>query len=66
MLSPKTWLQQINEARHPPVKDILSGFNGVVRSGEMLCTYPLRFGVAFANNITQWSSALPAAGALLF
>ncbi|KAF8597195.1 hypothetical protein BDV93DRAFT_539338 [Ceratobasidium sp. AG-I] len=36
MLSPKTWVRQFNDARHPPVKDILSGFNGVARSGEML------------------------------
>ncbi|KAF8598979.1 pleiotropic drug resistance ABC transporter [Ceratobasidium sp. AG-I] len=28
--------QSIHEARHPPVKDILSNFAGVVRSGEML------------------------------
>ncbi|KAF8749247.1 ABC transporter [Rhizoctonia solani] len=34
--SPKAIKQGIQQARHPPVKDILSNFNGVVRSGEML------------------------------
>lgn len=37
MLSPTSWLKQFSEARHPPVKDILSNFTGVVHSGEMLC-----------------------------
>ena len=36
MLSPKAILQKVNEKRHPPVKDILNSFTGVVRSGEML------------------------------
>ncbi|KAF8605578.1 pleiotropic drug resistance ABC transporter [Ceratobasidium sp. AG-I] len=36
MLSPTSWLKQIGEARHPPVKDILSNFTGVAHSGEML------------------------------
>ncbi|CAE6435980.1 unnamed protein product [Rhizoctonia solani] len=34
--SPKAIKQGIQQARHPPVKDILSNFNGVVKSGEML------------------------------
>ncbi|CAE6414842.1 unnamed protein product [Rhizoctonia solani] len=36
MLSPRQWLQTLNELRHPPVKDILTGFTGTVKSGEML------------------------------
>ncbi|CAE6532853.1 unnamed protein product [Rhizoctonia solani] len=36
MLSPAQWLQKLNELRHPPVKDILAGFTGTVKSGEML------------------------------
>ncbi|CAE6452528.1 unnamed protein product [Rhizoctonia solani] len=34
--SPKAIKQGIHEARHPPVKNILSNFNGTVKSGEML------------------------------
>lgn len=33
----------IRASRHPVVKDILSGFEGVVRPGEMLCTSSLYF-----------------------
>ncbi|KAH9927376.1 pleiotropic drug resistance ABC transporter [Amylocystis lapponica] len=36
MLSPLTVLQKINSLRHPATRDILSGFEGVVRPGEML------------------------------
>lgn len=33
---PRTYVEAINTLRHPPVRNILSGFNGVVRPGEML------------------------------
>lgn len=36
LFSPTSLLRTINEARHPPVRDILSGFEGVVAPGEML------------------------------
>ncbi|KAG9126678.1 hypothetical protein FRC07_002437 [Ceratobasidium sp. 392] len=36
LFSPKAIIQQFNELRHPPVKDILTGFTGTVHSGEML------------------------------
>ncbi|KAH9941401.1 pleiotropic drug resistance ABC transporter [Amylocystis lapponica] len=36
VLSPLTALQTINSIRHPATRDILSGFEGVVRPGEML------------------------------
>ncbi|QRW13753.1 ABC-2 type transporter [Ceratobasidium sp. AG-Ba] len=36
LFSPKAWAQQFRELRHPPVKDILTGFTGTVQSGEML------------------------------
>ncbi|KAF8699335.1 ABC transporter, partial [Rhizoctonia solani] len=36
MLSPVQWMRNLNNLRHPPVKDILSGFTGTVKSGEML------------------------------
>ncbi|KAF8588872.1 pleiotropic drug resistance ABC transporter [Ramaria rubella] len=36
MLNPLNLMHVIQNIRHPPVKDILSGFEGVVRPGEML------------------------------
>ncbi|CAE6363521.1 unnamed protein product [Rhizoctonia solani] len=36
MVSPMQWMHKLNELRHPPVKDILTGFTGTVKSGEML------------------------------
>jgi hypothetical protein len=36
LFSPSSILRKISEARHPPVRDILSGFEGVVAPGEML------------------------------
>lgn len=36
LFSPTSILRKISEARHPPVRDILSGFEGVVAPGEML------------------------------
>ena len=40
ILNPLNILKAINAMRYPPTKDILSGFEGVVRPGEMLCTFP--------------------------
>ena len=34
--NPKVILEKIQASRHPPLRDILSGFEGVVRPGEML------------------------------
>ncbi|KAN0136953.1 ABC-2 type transporter domain containing protein [Lactarius tabidus] len=34
--NPKVILEKIRTLRHPPLRDILSGFEGVVRPGEML------------------------------
>ena len=36
-LNPLQILDVIKRIRHPPVKDILSGFEGCVKPGEMLC-----------------------------
>jgi ATP-binding cassette subfamily G (WHITE) protein 2 (SNQ2) len=36
MLNPKAILENIQTWRHPPLRDILTGFEGVVRPGEML------------------------------
>lgn len=37
LLNPLNILSAIKNARHPPLRDIISGFEGVVRPGEMLC-----------------------------
>ncbi|KAH9171890.1 ABC-2 type transporter-domain-containing protein [Lactarius sanguifluus] len=34
--NPKVILEKIRALRHPPLRDILSGFEGVIRPGEML------------------------------
>ena len=39
-LNPLQVLDIIKRLRHPPVKDILSGFEGSVRPGEMLRELP--------------------------
>lgn len=38
LFNPKIILENISMQRNPPVRDILSGFSGVVRPGEMLRT----------------------------
>jgi hypothetical protein len=39
LFSPTSILRKISEIRHPHVRDILSGFEGVVAPGEMLREY---------------------------
>jgi ATP-binding cassette subfamily G (WHITE) protein 2 (SNQ2) len=41
--NPRIIFEKIQALRHPPLRDILSGFEGVVRPGEMLRMYPLPF-----------------------
>ncbi|KAF8997054.1 pleiotropic drug resistance ABC transporter [Cyathus striatus] len=36
LFSPKTIIENIQTLRHPPLRNILSGFEGVVRPGEMI------------------------------
>lgn len=36
LFNPLIILEQIQKARHPTVRNILSGFEGVVKPGEML------------------------------
>jgi ATP-binding cassette subfamily G (WHITE) protein 2 (SNQ2) len=38
MFNPSRILEFIQNTRHPHVRDILNGFEGVVRPGQMLCT----------------------------
>jgi ATP-binding cassette subfamily G (WHITE) protein 2 (SNQ2) len=39
MFNPKIIMENIENSRHPPIRDLLTGFQGVVRPGEMLCIY---------------------------
>jgi ATP-binding cassette subfamily G (WHITE) protein 2 (SNQ2) len=41
LLNPLNILESIQYVRHPPLRDILSGFEGVVRPGEMLCKFAI-------------------------
>ncbi len=36
MFNPFGIVESVQTARHPPVRDILSGFEGVVKPGEMI------------------------------
>ena len=36
ILNPMVILEQLQALRHPPVREIISGFEGVIRPGEML------------------------------
>lgn len=38
IINPLNILRAIQDIRHPPVRDIIHGFEGTVRPGEMLCT----------------------------
>lgn len=40
LFDPHSLVGLLDNLRHPPVRDILSGFSGVVRPGEMLRAYP--------------------------
>lgn len=40
LFNPRVLLQSLRETRKPPLRDILSGFEGVVRPGEMLRQSP--------------------------
>ena len=39
LFNPMNLVNALQTLRHPPVRDIISGFDGVVRSGEMLRTF---------------------------
>lgn len=50
---PRSIMNYINTLRHPPVRDIISGFEGVVLPGEMLrtCTSFTGFILAYAQEL---------------
>lgn len=54
VLNPFNVLEAINAIRHPPIKDILSGFNGVVRPGEMLREFSIIICLWKPLNNLQW------------
>lgn len=59
MLNPMNILDMIQTLRHPPVRDILNGFEGVVRPGEMLREFLTRYRYIFnlkihSNHGPQW------------
>lgn len=39
LLNPFNKMELVNSIRHPPVRNILTGFEGVVRPGEMMRTF---------------------------
>lgn len=43
MLNPSAAFKTISDLRHPSIRDILSGFEGVVMPGEMLREFRLCF-----------------------
>lgn len=53
-LNPLNLLSAIQNRRHPPLRDILSGFEGVVRPGEML----REFLACFCTVYLTWHSAV--------
>jgi len=36
VLNPLNIIEFVRKARHPPIRDIINGFEGVVKPGEML------------------------------
>jgi ATP-binding cassette, subfamily G (WHITE), member 2, SNQ2 len=39
ILNPLNFPEAVRAIRHPPIRDILSGFEGVVQPGQMLCAF---------------------------
>ena len=57
ILNPLNILRTIQGIRHPQLRDILSGFEGVVRPGEMLCEFFL-FHFSVPRTVLSTSSSL--------
>jgi ATP-binding cassette, subfamily G (WHITE), member 2, SNQ2 len=48
LLNPLNILESIQHVRHPPTRDIISGFEGAVRPGQMLCMFFRGIGYSFS------------------
>lgn len=42
-LNPINWLEKLRAYRYPAKRDLLSGIEGVVRPGEMICAFIVSF-----------------------
>jgi ATP-binding cassette subfamily G (WHITE) protein 2 (SNQ2) len=51
LFSPFSMIEEIQKLIHPPVRDILSGFEGVVRPGEMTCRSLSHISVTIASAV---------------
>ena len=67
LLDPRNIFTKIRSLRHPPLKNIITGFSGVVRPGEMLRECQIRNLVSlYLANFPQSSWAAPDPVAVLF
>jgi hypothetical protein len=67
LLNPLNIVQAIKGMMHPPLRDILTGFEGVVHPGEMLRESSSTYRACFCLiTNTQWSSGALAPAARLY
>jgi hypothetical protein len=66
ILNPSTALKNISAMRHPPIRDILSGFEGVVMPGEMLREFRLCFILHPCSDLHQLFWGVPVRAAAHF
>jgi hypothetical protein len=67
LLNPLNIVQAIEGTMHPPLRDILTGFEGAVHPGEMLRESPTTCNACFCIvTNTQWSSGALAPAARLY
>jgi ATP-binding cassette subfamily G (WHITE) protein 2 (SNQ2) len=53
LFNPFSMVEAIQKLIHPPIRNILSGFEGVVKPGEMLCESHSHIGVTITLNFLQ-------------
>ena len=58
LLNPLNTFKEIQNSRHPALRDILSGFEGCVRPGEMLREYSSLVVLTSQINIIYYQSSL--------
>lgn len=66
MFNPSSILEAIQNARHPSVRDLLSGFEGAVRPGEMVCKSSTLNRVHSLTGILLVVLGMPGAGCSTF